>query len=224
MPPDLSGILSPLTYILHLFHAAALIRKAVDTEPKKSEARYRKEYDKHARLEQRFAPGDYEFVESLTLLESDMSSMAYKRYSKLLPCRTEPHRVLSVGPEYDKINQDGTRNTVSTNRLICLSKERNVNLDTKSRPRANADLDSAREASTEVEKKSYAAEKVVGYENRHTGTNYIARWFEYRAQEDTVGPAKHIPHRLQDSCWRRLGKGQQKRKSTRRKRTIIARR
>lgn len=57
------------------------------------------------------------------LLASAVDRMAYEGYSKILPRRTRPYRLIRIGPEYTKIGQDGFRETVSINRLTRVARE-----------------------------------------------------------------------------------------------------
>lgn len=59
-----------------------------DTNTKKAQASYKKNYDKQVRFKPRFAAGDYIFVERTPLMASAADCGAYKRYSRLLLCHT----------------------------------------------------------------------------------------------------------------------------------------
>lgn len=143
-----------------------------------------------------------------------MNLIAYEGYSKLLSRQTGTYRVISVDPEYTKIDHNGIQNTVSINRLVKVAKEARSNVDSTSDSRANAEIDPAKEASTEDKKNFYAAAKVVGHENRSKGTHYIVRWYGFGPQDDTVKSIKHISHHSQEAYCRRLRKCQKKPKST----------
>lgn len=74
---------------------------------KKAKARWKKDYDKYVLFEPCFAASDYVFVERSLLMKSATDRIAFKGYSKLLPIRTGPYRLISVGCKYAEMNQDG---------------------------------------------------------------------------------------------------------------------
>lgn len=83
---------------------------------KKSQAWGKKDNDRHVRYKLQIAAGDHFFIEHPPLLESAADRMAYRWYSRLAARHTEPHRIISVGPEYDRIDKKGIESTVSRNR------------------------------------------------------------------------------------------------------------
>lgn len=90
MHPDISEIDCPLAHRLHLIHRVALLRNIDDMNTKKTQARYKKDYDRHVHFEPSFAVNHYLFLENHPLMASDVDRMAFKGYSKLLPCRLKP--------------------------------------------------------------------------------------------------------------------------------------
>lgn len=86
--------------------------------------------------------------------------MAFEGYSKPLPCRTIPYLVISVGLEYSKIDLDGTRNTVSTNRLTRVAKEEMTKMKVTFNSKTNTNTNPVPKAPSE-EEKNYRAVKNV---------------------------------------------------------------
>lgn len=192
MPPDVSEIDPRHAYRLRLIHRAFLLRKIAITNSK-IQARYKMDYNKDVRFEPLFAAGDFAFVERPPLTASAADRLAFERYSKLLPRRTEPFRAISVRPEYVRIDQNGIRNTVSINRQTRVAKEGRSNVDAMSVSRPSTDRNPVNNTTNEEEKKnSYTVEKIAGHQNRPMYTYYTVRWNGYGSQDDTTEPAEHI--------------------------------
>lgn len=87
--------------------------------------------------------------------------LAYKTYSKLLPCSTRPYRVISVAPEYVENDYDDIRNTVWINRLTRVAEEKMTKMEIVSDSKSNTDTSPVQESSIEEMKNSYAVEKML---------------------------------------------------------------
>lgn len=173
--------------------------------PKKAQVRQKKNYNKHIRLEPRFAADYYTFLERSPLIASPEDQAAYERHSKLLLGRRWPYLVISSGSECEKIAQDGIRNNISINRLTKVAKE--AGLEWKLHPLKNKNRYQPRDCGTERKQKSfYAVERIVEHENRSTKTYYTVSWYGYGTREDMVEPAAYIPYHLWEAYWRRIRK------------------
>lgn len=84
----------------------------VDKSSKTTKVWFKKEYDEHVRFKPRFAGGDYVFVEHPRQMTSAADNIGNVAYLKLLSRRIRPFRVFSVGSEYVKVDEVGTKNTV----------------------------------------------------------------------------------------------------------------
>lgn len=113
----------PIAYHLLLIHVAALLRNMENMNFKKAQKQYEKNYDNHGRFEPRFAAGDHVFIKRPTPIAHTADRMAHGGYSKLLPHHRGPYWIITVGPEYAKIDQDGALDTVSIYRSIRAAEE-----------------------------------------------------------------------------------------------------
>lgn len=91
--------------------------------------------------------------------------MAYEGHWKILLRHTGPYRAIIAGPEYVKIDQDGTQNTVSINRLTSVAKEKRPKMETTSDSRTNNHPNPANETLKVDKKNLYAVKEIVGHEN-----------------------------------------------------------
>lgn len=139
------------------------------------QARCKKNKDEHIRFEERFAARVYEFAERLPLIKSAADRMAYEGYLKPLPGFKGPLLVISIGPEYGKVDQDGTWNAILINRHSRVDKEEEPKMEAKSDAMTNTGTNHTNEASTEKEKSPYAVKKIVGHENIPTGIYITVR-------------------------------------------------
>lgn len=139
--PDVSEIDAPIANRQRLIHRAALLNKMADSNSKKVQAGYKKDYVKSVRFEQRFAAVDDVFVERPPFMASAADHAAYGGYLKLLSRRKGPFRVNRVASEYAKINQDRIQNTVTISMLTGATKE--------ARPDMHATLDTTSNANTD---------------------------------------------------------------------------
>lgn len=85
--------------------------------PRRSQETYNADRHKRVRFEPSFEQGHSVFIEIPPLSTSPAERPAAERYTKLLPRRLGPNCIISVGPEYVKIMQDGIESTVSNNRI-----------------------------------------------------------------------------------------------------------
>lgn len=81
-----------------------------DKTSKKVQARYKKDYGRQVLFEQPFAAGDNVLLERPPVMASATEHIAYERYYRHLHRSTTPYPVISAGPEYKKLDQDGIRN------------------------------------------------------------------------------------------------------------------
>lgn len=65
-------------------------------------------------------------------MASAASRMAFERTSIPMPHRTEPYHIISAGPQYTKIDQNGIRSIFSIKQLTFVSEEGRTNVDVKS--------------------------------------------------------------------------------------------
>lgn len=101
-----------------------------------------------------------------------------------------------------------------------MANEARPNFDGTSGSRADAIFDTVGETAAREEENAFTVEKAVGKDKRPTSTHYTVCWNGYRLQRDTGKPAEHIPDQLQEAYWRSLREGQQKTKSTMRKKRL----
>lgn len=96
MPSDVSEIDLSLAYRLPLIYRAALIRKIADSNCKKAQALYEKDYEDHVGFEPRFAAHATFLSNVAPLMASAEDHMTFERYYELLPCHTGPNWAISV--------------------------------------------------------------------------------------------------------------------------------
>lgn len=125
--------------------------------------------------------------------------MAYDGYLKLLPRRTGPYKIISIRPEYAMIDQNAIWNSLFINRLTEATKEKRPQMETTSDSRTSTDRNPGNKVSTQ--KNIYAAEKIVGLENRPTRTYNTVPQYGFRTQQDAVKPTASIPHHFRDAYW-----------------------
>lgn len=130
--PDVRKIDTPIAYRLLFFHRAALLKQMADTNSKKAEARYKKEYGKHARFEPLFSADNYVLLKHPPLTASDADLMVFEGYSRLQPRGTGLYRVISAELVYAINDQDGIQYTVSINRLTRADGEGRLKMEVKS--------------------------------------------------------------------------------------------
>lgn len=90
-----------------------------------------------------------------------------------------------------------------------MAKDERPKIEIKSDSRTNTDANIVQKSSTKEKKNFHIVEKIIGHEDRPTGTYYTVRWYGYGPQEDAVEPAANIPHYFQEVYWRELGDSQQ---------------
>lgn len=168
MSPDVSEIDAPLTDILRLIHRAPLSENTMDMNTKEAQSRYKKDYDKHGGSESRSAAGGYVFVERLPLKTSAADCTACEGYSSSPPRCKEPYQVISVGPGYSKIDQDGICNTISMRRLTRVTMKAMPKSEVVFHSRTKTDTILVPKMLIKTGKNSYAVDSAVRGKNRAT--------------------------------------------------------
>lgn len=99
MPLCVNNNDTQLAMRIHLINHAARLRRLADNQLKIAQKRYKSDDDRKVRIVPTYAANYYVFVGRSLLTTSATKHLAAEGYSKLIPRKHIPYRVLSAGPE-----------------------------------------------------------------------------------------------------------------------------
>lgn len=100
---------SPTYTTVELLKRATDLRQETDKNLRLAQKRYKKDYDGRVRFTPIFRVDDYVFSNRPPLYRSTVERSASERYSKLLPWKQRPYKVIGVGCNTLQVIQDGLK-------------------------------------------------------------------------------------------------------------------
>lgn len=104
----------------------------------KALVRYKKEYNRHVRLEPHIRPDVHVFVASARLVSSTVKQNSYEKYFNTQTRRNGHYRTNKTEHEYGKIDFVGIQSTTSINRLARAAMRRRPEM----KPTSDSNVDS----------------------------------------------------------------------------------
>lgn len=146
--------------------------------------------------------------------------IVYEGYSRCWPCRSEPYRIISLGPDYSDIDLNGTQNTDrATNRWEYPREKLTI------QPVQDPDIEDGkpppnrRQPST-TSRKSCKLKTFVPLEHKPTNAHNFVLCYGYRLQHEMGKPSVEISFQSREVSWWKLRNVYQKRMCIKNKRTV----
>lgn len=176
------------------------LRSKTDEHLRKSQARYKHDYDRRVRETPTFHKGKYVFPDKPPLANvsnSPAEMLAWKPHNKLQSRTTGPFRVVSEQKDTIAIDEEGIPNRVSIDRithapLTATQLQQSV---TSARPDLDVTGNDTPKAArpTDTNKDEYVVDRIVRHIGKGDTLRYVVRWYGYGPQDDTIEPPQHIP-------------------------------